>query len=84
MPEREKGEGKKRKTHTVVYSIFSGLVIGQADVPVVQLGVSEELVHAGKEASITCRVQNQGAYKSKFLNFLIFLSGTCSNKQSFC
>ncbi len=50
-----------------VHSIFPGLVFGQADVPVVQLGVSEELVHSGREASITCRVQNQGDYKSKLM-----------------
>ncbi len=42
-------------------------MLGQADIPVVQLGVSEELVHSGREASITCRVQNQGDYKSKLI-----------------
>ncbi len=52
-----------------VHSIIPGLVLGQADVPVVQLGVSEELVHSGREASITCRVQNQGDYKSKLKSY---------------
>ncbi len=55
-------------------------MLGQADVPVVQLGVSEELVHSGREASITCRVQNQGDYKSKLKS----LEDTCKSFRQKC
>ena len=43
------------------------LVFGQEipEAPSVEVGISDDLVHEGNEASVTCRVQNQGSYQSK-------------------
>ena len=54
-------------TETYIH-LTSGLVLGQADVTVVELGVSEELVHSGREALITFTCRVHGDYKSKCLH----------------
>lgn len=35
-----------------------------------EVGISDDLVHEGNEASVTCRVQNQGNYKSTYSHCL--------------
>ena len=44
---------------------ISVITYGQ-ETPSFEVGISDDLVHIGNEASITYRVQNQGSYKSEY------------------
>ncbi len=52
---------------------FPGLVYAQT-FPSVEIGISDEIVEPGLEATLSCRVQNQGSFRGKnnILSFWFF------------
>ena len=52
-------------SHLIIFfPFYPGLVFAES-FPSVEIGISDEIVKPGLEATLTCRVQNQGSFTSK-------------------